>query len=492
MLFVGLLPEGTAMSAPRAALAVGCFALILLSLPASASEGVLPVRSGDEVSGVLNFCGDRHVLRAELVPGERLRLHVRTPTVELPTVRIFDPTGLDVSSRANLREVNGVILAGPVRAGLAGSHLISIATFSRHGLAYEAKARVLRKKRRRVRLGKRRPWRSFTVAAGSTLQLRGLRGTARVALGLPGEEPRQLEPDSAALTALLGDGLTAPRGGRYTVALDGGRGRARVRVLAPRGGGDALEFPELPAGGVADWYPDTGWVLRPGVSAPADHEPPVTVPDPDAPRPSQPTVQTVTEAPTASRSVTTRDRYADPAAWEGALSGLGMPLAPAPSIEEAVSLGAVETFGGGPTYAYAVAHEGFGTLTYRVSFLVGGVQSLAPLTFDGNVVMRWDVTGAAPFHQGSWTLSFDPDRGVEVLDGSETVVDVRSRAVTSTAERFTLPTAGGVPAGTLGWAVASPTEGNFTRNETYDGLSSVLVEVSDAGQARSELLPITQ
>ncbi len=44
--------------------------------------------------------------------------------------------------------------------------------------------------------------------------------------------------------------------------------------------------------------------------------------------------------------------------------------------------------------------------------------SLAPIALDGVVEMQWTVVGDAPFHEGTWTLTTDGMRGVEVLDGT--------------------------------------------------------------------------
>ncbi len=67
---------------------------------ASADQGALPVRPGDTVRGTLRRCGERHALELQLLRREVLRMEVAPEGAGSVNVRVFDPTGLDVSLQA--------------------------------------------------------------------------------------------------------------------------------------------------------------------------------------------------------------------------------------------------------------------------------------------------------------------------------------------------------------------------------------------------------
>jgi hypothetical protein len=454
---------------------------IALAAPVSfGAEGVLPVRAGDRVNGEVRWCGDRHVLAVELVKGETFKAKVRVGRALLEdiTVRVYDPTGLSLNSE-HVRTNASIARVGPFRATESGTHLIQLTTFTRHEIPYDVTTQVRSKKRRAMRLKEGRA-KTFVAPAGAVLRLRGVKDGGTVALGLPGEAAEALPADGFCLRALLGDGLTLPVGGTYTLQALEGAGRPRAIVKAPaKKLRREVAFPELPddRGAVATWYDDTGWVADPLLEAPADHEPPVSVPDPNAPPADPIEGRTLTEAPSAPPTADARDDFSVEDPLGGHLAGLGMPIAPVPTIEQALVLGAQESFGDGPSYVFEQAVPGIGTVTYRVQFLVAGRAALAPLSLDGRTSMRWWVEGDGAFHEESWTLTVDPDRGVEVLDGSATYIGAGFETVQSAAAAYTLPVDGRAPSGVLTWGVESAANGAFLRTETHDGRGGVGVTI---------------
>lgn len=452
-------------------------ALVLAAAaPALSAEGVFPVRAGDRVNGEVRRCGDRHVLAVELVEGETFKAKVRVgkALAEDITVRVYDPTGLSLNAQ-HVRATGSIAKVGPFRATESGTHLIQLTTFTRHEIPYDVTTKVRSKKRRALRL-KAGKVRSVVASAGSVLRVRGLPEGGTIALGAPGEEPQELEPGGFCLRALQGDGLTLPEGGTYTLTVPAGSGRPRVIIRAPqKGARHEVSFPELPEDPdvVAGWYDDTGWVADPLLRAPADHEPPVSVPDPGTPAPAPVPGTTLTLAPSAPATSGAKDGFAVPDPLGGHAAGLGMPIAPIPTIEDAVERGRVEAYGDGPSYVYEADVTGVGAVTYRVQFTVGGRAALAPLALDGRTSMHWWVEGGGAFHEESWTLSFDATRGVEVLDGAATFVGPGFETIRSAATAYTLPTDGRLPSGTVTWGVESAAAGTFLRTETHDGLGGV-------------------
>ena len=463
------------MSQSRLILVAGALAL---AAPALGAEGVFPVRAGDRVSGEVRWCGDRHILAVELVKGETFKAKVRVGKALLEdiTVRVYDPTGLSLNAR-NVRTTGSVARIGPFRATESGTHLIQLTTFTRHEIPYDVTTSVKSRKRRSLRL-REGAEKTVVAPAGAVLRIRGLREGGTIALGLPGEDALPLEIDGFCLRALQGDGLTLPEGGAYTLSALAGAGRPRVTITAP--GASArreVTFLELPddRGSVATWYDDTGWVDDPRLRAPADHEPPVSVPDPSAPPAAPIAGRTLTQAPTAPPDTAARDGFSVVYSVGGHLAGLGMPIAPVPTIEQAVGLGRIEQFGEGPSYVFTTPIPGLGDVTYRVQFLVGGRAALAPLSLDGRTSLRWWVDGSSAFHQETWTLTVDPDRAIEVLDGSATFVGPGFETVKSSATAYTLPVDGRAASGSVSWGIESVQSGSFLRTETHDGLGSIVV-----------------
>lgn len=452
-----------------------------LAAPAFAGEGVLPVRAGDRVEGTLARCGDRHVLRLDLTRGEVLRARVdaeRAFAADI-TLRIYGPDGTLVNTEANVRGIRAGSKLGPFQVTETGTYHVQLSTFTRHELDYVLRTTSRRRPRARVRLrgtGTRR----FTAAAGSVVRVRGGGAARGVSLTLPGDDELVLAAGSACLTALTSSGLAVPAGGQYTVALaDGGRARLVAQPPARRSG-RTLEFPALPddAAQVAAWYDDSGWVADPLRQAPADHEPPSTTrpTEPTPLPPVEPGLPSVIVAPNAPSSPESGLPLGDAQHEGGVASGVGMPIAPVPTIEQALG-GSVEPFGEGPSYVFDVEHAELGTLSYRVHFVVGGGVTQAPVSARGGVTMRWAVSGGGTAtHEGRWTLTWDGPRGVEVLEGSETLIDASSRHVQSAANGFSLRSDGGPSAGRLTYSVSwlnGPFPGGeFRRVETYDGLGA--------------------
>ncbi len=456
----------------------------LLPSRAMAAEGVLPIRAGDTVSGTLAQCGDRHVLRVDLVRGEVFRAKVQAEREFAAdiTLRIYSPDGTLVNSEASVRGIRAGSKLGPFVARQTGTHHVQLSTFTRHGLEYTLRTKARKRKTARVRLRGNRG-RAFTATAGSHLQLRGGGASGGVLLTLPDGTNTEIAADSACLTALTGDGLTAPMGGRYFVGLlDGGRARLVSRPPS-RTATRLLDFPVLPGDTtrVSAWYEDAGWVVDPLRQAPADHEPPSSTRPTDPPVDPPPGVA-VSILTTPNAPATPQDGFAlaDPLITGGLADGVGMPISPVPTIAETLEHGTLEEFGAGLSYVFDKPHPALGTLTYRVHFLVGGTASRAPISpvgpgaSGGAITMRWTVTGGAPTHEGRWTITWDGLRRVEVLDGSETLIDASSRVVQSAANALTVPVDGGPPSGELiyhvDWSNGPFPGGAFRRVETHDGL----------------------
>jgi len=458
---------------------------------AIAAEGVLPVRAGDTVNGTLARCGDRHVLRVDLVRGEVFRAKVQAEREFAAdiTLRIYAPDGTLVNGQANVRGIRAGSKLGPFVARETGTYHVQLSTFTRHGLAYTFRTQARRRRGARVRLRGDRG-RAFTATAGSLLRLRGAGASRGVLLTLPNGTSTEIAAGSACLTALTGEGLTAPVGGRYFLSLlDGGRARLHSRPPS-RHATRTLAFPILPGDEtrVSAWYEDAGWVADPIRQAPSDHEPPSS---------TQPTEPPVTPPPGVSVSILTTPNapptpqqglaLADPLLTGGLADGVGMPISPVPTIEETLENGTLETFGEGPSYVFDKVHPQLGTLTYRVHFLVGGIAALAPVSplglgaSGGGITMRWTVTGGAQTHDGRWTITWDGLRRVEVLDGSETLIDASSRIVQSAANGLTVPADGSPPSGELiyhvNWSNGPFAGGQFRRVETHDGLGSINVTI---------------
>ena len=438
------------------------------------------MRAGDRVSGEIRWCGDRHILAVELVKGETFKAKVRVGQAfaEDITVRLYDPTGLSLNAD-HVRGGTSIAKVGPFTATESGTHLIQLTTFTRHEIPYDVTTKVRSKKRRAVRLqpGKER---QIVAPAGSLIRVRGLPEGGTIALGMPGEAAALLVADGFCLRALRGDGLTLPEGGTYTLSVPDGSGRPRVIVRAPSTDTrHEVTFPELPDDrtSVNTWYDDTGWIDDPLLQASADHAPPVSVPIPGAPAAEPIDGRTLIAAPTAPANASARTGFSGLESLGGHAAGLGMPIAPIPTIEDAVTRGRQEGFGDGPSYVYDADLPGLGSVTYRVQFLVGGSAMLAPIALDGRTSMHWWVEGSAVFHEESWTLMFDAQRGVEVLDGSATFIGPGFETVQSAASAYTLPTDGRAPSGTLTWGVQSAQNGAFLRTETHDGLGGVGVSL---------------
>jgi hypothetical protein len=157
-----------------------------------------------------------------------------------------------------------------------------------------------------------------------------------------------------------------------------------------------------------------------------------------------------------------------------------MPLAGAPSLAEVFASGGAPNAANGFAYQVTAPRPGFGDVSYRVRFTVDGRPSAAPLSLTGRVTMSWSVASAAAYHDGSWTLTFDSVRGVQVLDGSETLTDFAGRTTSVAARGFALSDDGSSwPSGALTWRVDDPRNAtNFARRETYDGTSTVGVDAT--------------
>ena len=187
--------------------------------------------------------------------------------------------------------------------------------------------------------------------------------------------------------------------------------------------------------------------------------------------------ETLRTAPVAPSKGDVRAVFGDPSSPAGHQAGIGMPIAPMPTVEEALALGTVEAFGDGPSYVYSVDRPGLGTVTYRVHFVVGGRSTLAPVSLGGNVSMRWHAEGGGALHEEDWTLTVDPTRGVEILDGQGVLIGNGFTTVRSAASAYALPVDGSAPYGQVSWSIESARDGSFVRNETHHGTGAIDVDV---------------
>jgi len=459
-------------------------ALSLLAVGAAAAaafaaEGSIPVRAGDVVRGTLARCGDRHVFETDLARGDTLRVRVTLPDPTTPpTLGVETVDGTNVTYRARVVGGGGVVTAGPFRAPESGVYRVTLTSSAAGAIAYQMTSSVRRIPRRDVRLPANGRATSVLVEAGARFRLRTRDGVApRLTVGFPGETPRELAADDPFLAALSGAGLTAPTSGSYTFAVASTRG-ARIAVAAPTYVAHAtIDFPALPgADSMTTWYPASGWVDTPGASAPSGHDPtsgPVVEETPVPVELSTPLTQVVAApAPTPAMD--------DASTWLGPSAGVGMPLAGAPSLAEVFASGGAPSAANGFAYQVNATRPGFGDVSYRVRFSVDGRPSPAPLSLTGRVTMSWSVTSAAAYHDGGWTLTFDSVRGVQVLDGNETLTDGAGRT-TSVASRGFAASSGASnwPSGALTWRFDDPRNGtSFARRETYDGTSTVGVNAT--------------
>jgi hypothetical protein len=442
---------------------------------ASAGEGSIPVRPGDVVSGTLVRCGDRQVFETELAQGEKLTVGVAlTDASAAPELRIETADGEDVTGAARIRSSAGLIQAGPFRVPSSGVYRISLSSSSAHEVDYAAWTRIARRRAQNVRVPPSGRTVSVVAAAGSTLSIVTRRGDSpALVAGFPGEAPRELVPGDPLLAALAGGGLSAPSAGTYTFAA-ADRAAFRVRVtppatVTPR----TVTFPVLTgADTVTAWYAGAGWVVATTAAAPATHEP-LPAPDPAPPAAAAPTLADFVATPAPVPSM------ADAASVTTDLGpdrGVGMPLTGAPHLAEIFVRGVATDTAAGRSYALTVPRPGFGDVTYRVSFTVDGRPAAAPLSFDGRLSMTWTVTSAAPVHAGRWTLTFDPVRDVQVLDGVESFTDAAGRTTAASARGFAAGAAGG-PTGVLAWSRDDPwNETSVVRRETWSGGPTVHVE----------------
>jgi hypothetical protein len=172
----------------------------------------------------------------------------------------------------------------------------------------------------------------------------------------------------------------------------------------------------------------------------------------------------------------------NPAIWLGPGNGIGMPIAGAPSLSEILTSGEATDTAAGRSYALTVPRAGLGNVTYRVSFTVDGRPSAVPMSLAGRVAMTWSVSGGGAWHQGNWTITTDPVRRVEILDGAESVTDGLSRTTSSAARGFALTTgAAAWPSGSLTWVLDDPRSAiRLARRETYDGTATAHVQAGAA------------
>lgn len=446
---------------------------------ADAAEGSLVVLPGDVVRGTLQRCGDRHVFETELARGETYRVRVALPDPTTPPVlAVALADGTDLSTAARVVGGQGVVDAGPFRAPVSGVYRVSLTSTGLAPISYEFTSSVKRAKPRALRLPSNGRAASVLVEAGSKFTLQTKGGAAsKVFVAFPGEAPRGLAAGDPMLAALSGAGLAAPVSGSYTFAVHG-RG-ARVAVAAPRYAAAAtIDFPALPNDdAVATWYPASGWVATPGASAPSGHDaapPPAPDPTPVPAALAAPLAQDVAAPVIATAS----PALVDAATWLGPAAGVGMPLAGAPSLAEVFASGGAPDASNGFAYKLTVPRAGLGDVTYGVRFTVDGRPSAAPLSLSGRTTMSWSVTSGAAFHVGNWTLTFDSVRRVQVLDGSETLVDGAGVATSCAARGFASSVdAATWPTGALTSRVSDPRGADLARVETYDGTSLVGVTV---------------
>jgi hypothetical protein len=473
-----MLADGCSMRRPMSparSIVISSAAAALLAATALAGEGSLPVRAGDTVSGTLVRCGDRQVFETEVAAGEKFRVDVVLADVTAaPELRIETQDGTDVTSLARVRSGGGSIVAGPFRAPESGVYRVSLTSSAAHEVVYAATPRVARRRAQSVHIPPGGRTASVVAAAGSTLTLGVRRGTTpTIVAGFPGEPLHQLAPGDPLLAALAGGGLSAPCAGTYTFAIAAGSG-ARLRVAPPAAvAPKMILFPPLPdAGTVNAWYPSIGWVAAPATE-------PAPVPSPAAP-PEVPLFWSTALAGMLGTSapVPSLAEAADVTKWLGPADGVGMPLAGEPMLEEIFGSGVATDTASGRSYDVTVPRPGLGDVTYHVAFSVDGRLVAAPLSLSGRVSISWTVTSGAPSHSGHWTLTLDPVRNVEVLDGSESLTDAAARTTSAAARGFAVRSGTpSWPSGALTWGRDDPRNAtSVVRRETYDGTSTVHVE----------------
>jgi len=455
---------------------------------ALAAEGSIAVRPGDVVRGSIARCGDVHVFETELAKGETLRVRVTLPDPTTPPVlAVATADGEDVTPRAHVVGGQGAIIAGPFRAPASGVYRVSLTSTGLDPIRYEMTSAVKRVARRDLRLAANGRAATALVEAGSRFTLKTRTGeAARLFVAFPGETPRELGPDDPRFAALAGAGLAAPTSGSYSFSLRSGHA-ARIAVAAPTYvARQAIEFPALPdENAVTAWNPRIGWVATPGATAAPGHDPssaPVvdSTPVPDS-------LATPLTALVAAPAAAASSSMSDAATWLGPAAGVGMPLAGAPSLAEVYASGGAPDAKNDFTYRVTAPRAGFGDVAYLVRLTVDGRPSAAPLSLTGRTTMSWSVTSAASLHVGDWTLSFDPVRDVQVLNGNETLTDAAGRTTSVAADGFALSSdAAGWPSGALTWTFDDPRAATSdARRETYDGTSAVRVDVgADETSAR--------
>jgi hypothetical protein len=459
--------------ASRSTKTVAGLLLAVAAAGAFASEGSIQVRPGDVVGGTLVRCGDRQTFETELVQGEKLSVGVALADVTAaPELRIETADGTDVTDAARVVSSAGVISAGPFRVPESGIYRVSLTSSAAHEVVYTAWTRVARRRAQTVRVPTNGRTVSVLAAAGSTLTVAARRGAApSLVVGFPGEAPRELAAGDPLLAALEGGGLSAPCAGTYTFAASDGAA-ARVRVVPPATAAPRnVPFPALPDDGTSAWYPATGWVAAPD-AAPAAQDPPAAPPPPVA---SAPSLEDLVATPAPVPSVT--DALSATTVL-GPAHGVGVPLAGAPLLAEIFVRGVATDTAAGRSYSLTVPRPGFGDVTYEVSFTIDGLPAAAPLSFAGRMSMTWSVTSGAPTHAGRWTLTLDPVRGVQILDGAESLTDAAARTTSASAHGFVAATsAPAAPSGVLTWSRDDPRNSvSVARRETYDGTATVRVE----------------
>ena len=471
-------------AAVRTAIALAAPFLLAAGAPrADAAEGRLPVQPGDTIRGTLTRCRDRQVAEFELLQGEVFQFRVRSTNVhnESILVRVLDPRGLPSNDVADVRLVGGQIVAGPFRVARSGTWAFEISTVTAHGAEYEALTSIRRTRATTARLGGRVRGATVAAAAGATIRVRGGKVPA-LALQRPGETTGVVfAPDSAAMAALRGDGLSAPVSGSYTFSTASRSGPARIRVTPPaRRAAQIVEFPDLPVdpNAVASWQTTAGWYVDATRKAPdeAGDTPPLAPPIPA----TSPFSGSLTDDCPAPGEATVVTHLSVAELFPGPVSGVGLPAAGIPRLDDVVQHARVEETATGPVYVMTRTSAALGEVTTRVRFFVDGRTSRAPLALDGRVVVRWTDEGGPQQLQGSWMLAFDSVRGVQVLDGAESGTPDGVRTTARSATGFALAESPGAwPRGRLALAFKDQRLGaDFLRTETYDGAAAVTVDVA--------------
>lgn len=464
------------------ALVVGVAFLAGSIRAAQGAEGSVPLVPGDTMTGTLLRCYDRHVAEVELLRGEVFTFSVRSARVRNETilVRVLDPQGFPSNVQANVRVVGGSITAGPFKVARSGTWRFEVSTPVAHGAVYEATSKIRRTRGASARLGGARRGAVLAVAAGSTIRVRGTNLPA-IALRRPGDTHADvLAPGSAAMEALLAGGLAAPRSGTYELGLAAGGGRARIVVTPPRrADAEVVAFPDLQGEetSVASWQGAAGWVLDRTRAAP---DPQGDVPPPPAQVPAtSPFSASLADDVPAPGEASAAPTLGDAQVFVGPRSGVGLPAAGVPRLDDVLRDARSELSEAGRSYVYTRSSGELGDVTTRVWFSVDGRPSLAPLSFDGRVAMRWTDTGGSQHLQGSWVLTYDPERRVQMLDGNEGRSPDGVRTVTSAATGFALEAQTGAwPQGRLSLGFSDLRLGaDFTRTEVYGGDAAVRVDV---------------